>query len=214
MLRCLLTGQLFMGTLFIFHKGLHRVAASLKTSHLRQPKRLREGFPYEEKSMGSSVHDANLLRRKSLQLIFKNEKKKLNIIMLEHVFVPRVRVFDPIEGAKPTSFGSCHRSDQEWSFPLAVHLPLQLVLWDAAKHEVTLFDLPRPCFLVAPPSGLLLVFAEIDSCLCVDGFDCVDSWLHVFLGILYSVGRMPKLFWGYCFFAIEERLEGCKLCCP
>ena len=135
-------------------------------------------------------------------------KKKLNIITLEHVFVPKVRAFGAIEGAKPASFGSCHRSDQEWSLPLAVHLPLQLVLRDAAKHEVTLFDLPRPYFLVAPPSGLLLVFAEIDSCLCVDGFDCV------FLRILYSVGRMPKLFWGYCFFAIEERLEGCKLCCP
>ena len=40
----------FLGTVFIFHKGLYRVAASLKTSHLRQPQQLCEGFPCEEKS--------------------------------------------------------------------------------------------------------------------------------------------------------------------
>jgi len=145
--------------------------------------------------------------------LLQKVKKKLNIIMLEHVFAPRVRVFGVIEGAKPASFGSCHRSDQEWSLPLAVHLPLQLVLWDAAKHEVTLFDLPRPYFLIVPPSGLLLIPAKIDSCLGFDGFDCVDSWLHVFLGILHFLGPMSKLLWGHCFFGIEE-LEGCKLCCP
>ena len=116
---------IFTGTLFIFHKGLHRVAASLKTSHLRQPRRLREGFPCEKKSTSPWVHDANLLRRKSLQFITKIEKK-LNIITLEHVFVPRVRVFDPIESVKSASFESYHRSDQEWSLPLVVHLSLNL----------------------------------------------------------------------------------------
>ena len=114
-------------------------------------------------------------------------KKKLNIITLEHVFVPRIWVVDPIKGAKPAGFGSCHRSDQEWSFPLAVHLPLQLVLRDAAKHEIALFDLPRPYFLVAPPPGLLLVSTQVNGCLGFDGFDYVNSWLHVFVGILRSV---------------------------
>ena len=61
MLRRFLTCiDIFSGTLFILHKGLHGVAASLKTSHLRQPKKLREGFPYEEMSTGPLVHDVNL----------------------------------------------------------------------------------------------------------------------------------------------------------
>ena len=90
---------------------------------------------------------------------------------------------------------------------------LEFVLRDAAKHEATLLDLPWPYFLVAPPSGFLLISAKVDSCLGFDGFDCVDSWLHVFLGILCSVGPMSKLLWGHCFFVIEE-LEWCELCCP
>ena len=46
-----------------------------------------------------------------------------------------------------------------------MHLPLQFALRDAVNHEVALFDLPRPYFFVAPPSGFLLVSAKVDSCL-------------------------------------------------
>ena len=130
--------------------------------------------------------------------------------MLEHIFVPRVWVFEPIESAKSACFGSCHQSNQEWFFPLAVHLPLQFALRDMAKHEVTFLDFPRPDFLIAPPSDFLLVSAEVDRCLDFDSFDCVSSWLHILIGILLSVRPMMKLFRSHGFFAIEK-LEGIEL---
>ena len=90
---------------------------------------------------------------------------------------------------------------------------LEFVLRDAAKHEATLLDLPWPYFLVAPPSGLVMILAQIDGRLRFYGFDCVDSWLHIFLGVLCSIRPVAKLFWSHCFFAVKE-FERCKLCCP
>ena len=82
---------------------------------------------------------------------------KLDKIMLEHVLVPGVWLFDSFQRAKPAGFRPCHRSDQERSFPFAVHFALLLALRDAMKNEVALFDFPRPHLLVAPPSDFLLV---------------------------------------------------------
>ena len=101
--------------------------------------------------------------------------KKLNIIALEHVFIPRVWVLDPVECAKSACFGSGHRSDQECPFPFAVHFSLQLALRDSPKHEVTFFDLPWSDFLVAPPSSLLLVSVKVFGYLDLDGFDGVNG---------------------------------------
>jgi len=81
------------------------------------------------------------------------------------------------------------------------------------KNEVALFDFPRPHLLVAPPSGFLLVPAEVDCRLCFDGFDRVDRWLDIFVRCFDSVGSMAKFFWCQCLFAIEE-FEGSAFCCP
>jgi hypothetical protein len=40
----------------MFHKGLHRMPASLKTSRLRDHGGRHEGFPREEKSTGPWLH--------------------------------------------------------------------------------------------------------------------------------------------------------------
>ena len=120
---------------------------------------------------------------KKFTIYYKNKiNVKLDIVALEHVFVLGVRFFDSFECAKPAGLGSCHRSDQEWSFPLAVHFPLLLALRDASKDEIALLDLPRSHLLVAPPSGFLLVSAEVDCRLGLFSFDCVDCWLNVFVG--------------------------------
>ena len=113
---------------------------------------------------------------------YKNEVDvKLDIIALEHVFVPGVWFFDSFERAKPAGFGSWHLSDQEWSFPFAVHFPLLLALRDVSKDEIAFFDFPRPHFLVAPPSGFVLVLAEVDCSLGLDSFDRIDCWFDVFV---------------------------------
>jgi len=105
------------------------------------------------------------------------------------------------------------RSDQEWSFPFAVHISLLLTLWDASKDEIALLDFPRSHLLVTPPSGFLLVSAEVDYRLGLDSFDCVDCWLDVFVGCFGPIGPVAKFFWSHGLFAIEE-LEGCEFCCP
>ena len=75
---------------------------------------------------------------------YKNENDVvLDKVALEHILVPGVWLFDSFECAKPAGFGSCHRSDQEWSFPFAMHFPLLLTLRDASKNEITLLDFPR-----------------------------------------------------------------------
>ena len=105
------------------------------------------------------------------------------------------------------------RSDQEWSFPFAVHFPLLLTLRDASKDEIALLDFPRSHLFVAPPSGFLLVSAEVDCCLGLDSFDCVNCWLDVFVGCFGPIRPMAKFFWSNGLFAIEE-LEGCEFCGP
>ena len=94
-----------------------------------------------------------------------------------------------------------------------VHFSLLLTLWDASKDEIALLDFPRSHLLVTPPSGFLLVSAEVDCRLCFDGFDRVDRWLDVLVGCFGSVGSMAKFFWSHGLFAIEE-LEGCEFCGP
>ena len=111
---------------------------------------------------------------KKFTIYYKNKiNVKLDIVALEHVFVLGVRFFDSFECAKPAGLGSCHRSDQERSFPLVVHFPLLLTLRDVSKDEIALLDLPRSHLLVAPPSDFLLVSAEVDCRLGLDSFDCV-----------------------------------------
>ena len=106
---------------------------------------------------------------------------RLDIVMLEHVFVPGVWLLDSFKRAKPAGFRSCHRSDQKWSFPFAVHFSLLLALRDMAKDEVTLLDFPRSHLLIALPSRFLLVSAKVDCCLCFNSFDCINCWLDVFV---------------------------------
>jgi hypothetical protein len=60
-----------------------------------------------------------------------------------------------------------------------VHFSLLFALRDTVKDEITLLDFPRSHLLVAPPSGFLLVFAEVDCRLGFDSFDCVNCWLDV-----------------------------------
>ena len=138
---------------------------------------------------------------------------KLDIVTLEHVFVPGVWLFESFKCAKPAGFRPCHRSDQKWSFPFAVHFSLLLSLWDVSKDEIALLDFPRSHLLVAPPSGFLLVPAEVDCRLCLDGFDCIDRWFDVLVRHFSSVRPMSKFFWCHCLFAIEE-LEGSEFCGP
>ena len=113
---------------------------------------------------------------------YKNEVDvKLDIIALEHVFVPGVWLFESFKRAKPAGFRSCYRSDQKWSFPFAVHFSLLLALRDTSKDEIALLDFPRSHLFVAPPSGFLLVPAKVDCRLGLDSFDRVDCWLDVFV---------------------------------
>ena len=62
-----------------------------------------------------------------------------------------------------------------------MHFPLLLTLRDASKDEIALLDFLRSHLFVAPPSGFLLVFAEVDCRLGFDGFDCVNCKLDVFV---------------------------------
>ena len=138
---------------------------------------------------------------------------ELDKIALEHILVPGVWLFDSFECAKTAGFGSCHRSDQEWSFPFAMHFPLLLALWDTSKDEIALLDFSRSHFLVASPSGFLLVSAEADCRLGLDSFDCVDCWLDVFVGCFVPIRPVAKFFWSHGLFAIEE-LERSEFCGP
>ena len=81
-----------------------------------------------------------------MQIKTKSEKK-LNIIMLEHIFVLGVLFLDPVKCTKSACFRFGHQSDQEWPFPFAVHFTLQLALPDSPKHEVTFLDLISLTFL-------------------------------------------------------------------
>ena len=140
-----------MGTLFIFHKGLHGVAASLKTSHLRQSQRLSEGFPYEEKSTGPWIHCSN---QPNITIYYKKENyRRLDIVALQHVFVLGVWLFESFKRAKPAGFRSCYRSDQKWSFPFAVHFSLLLALRDTSKDEIALLDFSRSHFFCCATFG-------------------------------------------------------------
>ena len=116
-----------------------------------------------------------------ITIYYKKNRGKLDIVALKHVFVPGVRLFDSFQRAKPAGFRPCHRSDQERSFPFAVHFSLLLALRDMAKDEIVLLDFPRSHLLVVPPSGFLLVPAKVDCRLCFDSFDCIDCWPDVFV---------------------------------
>ena len=137
----------------------------------------------------------------------------LDKVALEHILVPGVWLFDSFECAKPAGFWSRYRSDQEWSFPFAMHFPLLLTLRDASKDEIALLDFSRSHFFVAPPSGFLLVFAEVNCRLGFDSFNYVNCWLDVFVGFFCPIRPVAKFFWSHGLFAIEE-LEGCEFCGP
>ena len=148
-----------------------------------------------------------------ITIYYKKNRGKLDIVALKHVFVPGVWLFYSFKRAKPAGFRPCHRIDQKWSFPFAVHFTLLFALQDATKNEVALFDFLRPQLHVAPPSSFLLVSAKVDCRLCFDSFDCVDCWLDVFVRCFGFVGSMSKFFWCHCLFAIEE-LERSEYCGP
>ena len=145
---------------------------------------------------------------KNFTIYYKNEiNVKLDIVALEHVFVPGVWIFDSFERAKPAGFGSWHLSDQEWSFPFAVHFPLLLALRDASKDKIAHLDLPRFHLLVFPPLRFGLVFGEIDCCLHFDHFDIVNYRLHVIFDRLLrpfigSLGSESYFFWRHSLFSI------------
>ena len=66
-----------------------------------------------------------------------------------------------------------------------MHFSLQLALRDAAKHQIALLDFSWLDFLIAPPSGFILVLAKVDGRLYLDGFDVVYGWLHDFKQLLW-----------------------------
>ena len=129
---------------------------------------------------------------------------RLDIVTLEHIFVPGVWLFDSFKRAKPAGFRSCHRSDQKWSFPFAVHFSLLLALQDTSKDKITLLNFPRSHLLVAPPSCFHLVSAKVDCRLCSNSFDRIDCWLDIFVRCFGPVRPMAKFFWCHGLFAIEE----------
>ena len=129
---------------------------------------------------------------------------RLDIVMLEHVFVPGVWLFYSFKSAKPAGFRPCHRIDQKWSFPFAVHFSLLLALRDTSKDEIALLNFLRSHLLIAPPSGFLLVSAKVDCRLCSDSFDRIDCWLDVFVRCFGPVRPVAKFFWCHGLFSIEE----------
>ena len=72
----LLTGLSFLGPCLYFTGKLHKGSALLKTSHLRLPMRLHEGFPYEEKSTGPGLQCATLSQVKETRF-YKSKKKSI-----------------------------------------------------------------------------------------------------------------------------------------
>ena len=129
---------------------------------------------------------------------------RLDIVMVERVFVPGVWLFYSFKSAKPSGFRPCHRIDQKWSFPFAVHFSLLLALRDTSKDEIALLDFPRSHLLVAPSLGFLLVLAEVDCRLSLDSFDRIDCWLDVFVRCFGPVRPVAKFFWCHGLFSIEE----------
>ena len=90
-------------------------------------------LPREEKSMGPSIHCANLRKRKRKFHKRKNYSTSpfcyfllvvltqfLHIVLLQHVLVPRIWVFGAFEHAESAGLWSCHGRDDKWVFPLAV----------------------------------------------------------------------------------------------
>jgi len=55
-----------------------------------------------------------------------------------------------------------------------VHFSLQLALRDAAKHQIALLDFSWLDFLIAPPSGFILVLLEVYVRLHFDNFNIAD----------------------------------------